>query len=226
MFRSGRRVTVGWGCLRWALLASAPVLALPHAPCEMVVPLLYVLLGRSPRLVLVAAFPADRWRSTTRPFRRVLGLLAGRSPPAAQGPCQQSTVQERQQHQDRRRQSRRAREGNPPVKGDCSAQPRMRRGDRAAVRRPVRRHLLMAPRPDRRAFGRLCGTRGPMTARAARGHQPTAGATGEEAAADFSHSFVVSTSASLKLCTSISSPFSRCCFRCCFLALFPCHVVC
>jgi hypothetical protein len=59
-------------------------------------------------------------RSTTRPFRRVLGLLAGRSPPAAQGPCQQSTVQERQQHQDRRRQSRRAREGNPPVKGDCA----------------------------------------------------------------------------------------------------------
>jgi hypothetical protein len=110
---------VGGGCLRWALLASAPVLALPHAPCEMVVPLLYVLLGRSPRLVLVAAFPADRWRSTPRPFRRVLGLLAGRSPPAAQGPCQQSTVQKRQQHQDRRRQSRRAREGNPPVKGDC-----------------------------------------------------------------------------------------------------------
>jgi hypothetical protein len=106
-------------------------------------------------------------------------LLAGRSPPAAQGPCQQSTVQERQQHQDRRRQSRRAREGNPPVKGDCSAQPRMRRGDRAAVRRPVRRHLLMAPRPDRRALERLCGTRGPMTARAARGHRPAAGATGE-----------------------------------------------
>jgi hypothetical protein len=60
-----------------------------------------------------------------------------------------------------------------------SAQPRMRRGDRAAVRRPVRRHLLMAPRPDRRALERLCGTRGPMTARAARVHRPAAGATGE-----------------------------------------------
>jgi hypothetical protein len=48
---------------------------------------------------------------------------------------------------------------------DTSAQPRMQRGDRAAVRPPVRRHLLMAPRPDRHALERLCRHHGPNVQR-------------------------------------------------------------
>jgi hypothetical protein len=112
---------------------------------------------------------------------------------------------------------------NYPV--ETSAQPRMQRGDRAAVRRPVRRHLLMAPWPDRRALERLCGTRDPMTARCARsiGHR---GTTGEEAASGFSHSFVVSTSASLKPRTSIIIAVFLCSsLRSLFFSLSPCHGV-
>jgi hypothetical protein len=122
------------------------------------------------------------------PLQWGLGCLLGRSPLQQQGPHQQSTVQDTPANKDRKKRSRKAREGNPPPTGDCSAQPRMQRGDRAAVRRPVRRHLLMAPWPDRRALERLCGTRDPMTARSARnmGHR---GTTGEEAASGFSHFF-------------------------------------
>jgi hypothetical protein len=46
-----------------------------------------------------------------------LGCLLGRSPLQQQGPRQQSTVQERLANKDRKRRSRKAREGNPPSKG-------------------------------------------------------------------------------------------------------------
>jgi hypothetical protein len=52
-----------------------------------------------------------------------LGCLLGRSPLQQQGPRQQSTVQERPANKDRKRQSRKAREGNPPSKGIVDTEP-------------------------------------------------------------------------------------------------------
>jgi hypothetical protein len=107
------------------------------------------------------------WRPSLRfgggpcPLAVGLGLLAWALTPAAAGatPAINSAGKASQQRQEETEQE--GERGQSPLQGDCSAQPRKRRGDRAAVRRPVRRHLLMAPLPDRRALERLCRHRGP-----------------------------------------------------------------
>jgi hypothetical protein len=106
-------------------------------------------------LVLVTAFL--RFGGGPSPLQWGLGCLHGRSPLLPQGHASNQQCRSGQPTKTGRDRAGRRERAIPPSTGDCSAQPRMRRGVRAAVRRPVQRHLLMAPTPGRRALERLCG---------------------------------------------------------------------
>jgi hypothetical protein len=90
--------------LLWCLLSSRTFLV-------WVCSLSFPMAGLSP--CLGGGLPAVRWRST--PLAVGLGLLAWALTPASAGPRQQSTVQVRPTNKDRKRRSRKASEGNPPL---------------------------------------------------------------------------------------------------------------
>jgi hypothetical protein len=106
--------------VRWALLVFTPLLlvvGLSHPVLLLVVPF-PALSCQVSSLVLVSAFPAVWWRSTPPPDVAGwgLGCLAWALTPAAQGPRQQSTVQERQaEQQDKDETEQEGERGQSPL---------------------------------------------------------------------------------------------------------------